>query len=130
MNAIQPFEPNLDEINQINEKSPVILKRKMERQKKQRRNSNLEQAIETSVKIIINGLLTFVAFTTLTKLLPYHQSQQKKLAEIHQEVKETEARVSKLKEKFSGTFDSSQSKQVMQKNSHKIDPNQRRIFFY
>ena len=40
-------------------------KRGVQRWKKQIRNYNLEQALEITVKIIIDGLLTFVAFTAI-----------------------------------------------------------------
>ena len=103
--------------------------REFQRQKKQRRNSNLKLGLELSIKIIINGLLSFVAFTALIKLLPYHISQQQKLAEIRLEVEETEARVKKLRQSFTENFDPRQTKKVMQKNSHRVDPHQRPIFF-
>lgn len=131
MNALKSLEeiPDLETIDNKNDPKSFILKRQIQRQKKQYRSSHLEQGIEASIKIIINSLLIFYAFTNLTKLLPYHQEQQEKLAEIRQEVQATEARVNKLKENFNYTFDSRQTKQIMEKNSHKVDPNQRRIFF-
>jgi cell division protein FtsB len=124
MSAIQPLEP----ITKIDNTNSISLKRDAERRKKQRRNYNWELALEITAKIIVNGFFSFVAFTALNKLLTYHSSQQQKLAEIKFEVEVTEARVEKLKENFAGNFDPRQSKRVMQKNSHRVDPNQRPIF--
>lgn len=131
MNAVEYFEPipDIKKIKNTRQKPPILKKRELQRVKKQIYNSNLEQALEITVKIIVNGLLTFVAFTALTKLLPYYQSQQKELAEINLEVRETEVRVKKLREKFERNFDPTLSKKVMERNTHKVDPNQQSIFF-
>ena len=123
MNAIQSFE------SRQHLAKTLCSHREFQRQKKQRRNSNLKLGLELSIKIIINGLLSFVAFTALIKLLPCHISQQEKLAEIRLEVEETETRVKKLRESFTGNFDPRQTKKVMQKNSYRVDPHQRPIFF-
>lgn len=131
MNALRSVEniSNTKPITPKDSANAFILKRKIARKKRQYSNSYIEQGIEISIKIIINGLLTYVAFTALTKLLPYQKLQQQKLAEIHHEVKETEARVAKIREKFTHNFDPTQTKKIMEKNSHKIDPNVSRIIF-
>ena len=131
MNALKYFEPIPDHktVRNIQQKSPRIMKREVQRQRKKRLNSHIEQAMEVMLKITINGLFTFVAFSALMKLMPYHQSQQEELAEISQEVMETEKRVQKLRQNFSRNFDPTQTKKVMQANTHKVDPNQLPIFF-
>lgn len=131
MNALEYFEPisNNKNIQNSQLNPPIDIKRVVERQKKQKLNSNVEKAVEISVKIIINTLITFVAFTALNKLLPYHQSQQEKIAEITLEVQETEVRVNKLREKFDRNFDPAQTKRVIQRNTDKVDPNRRPIIF-
>jgi hypothetical protein len=123
MNAIQSFEPT------THTAKTALSYREFQRRKKQKRNCDLERALELTLQIIINGCLSFVAFTALSKLLPYHLSQQQKLAEIRLEVEETETRVQKLRENFTGNFDPSQTKKVMEKNSYRVDPHQRPIFF-
>ena len=132
MNALKYYQPVSDNqtITNIKRKPrKTAMNREVQRQQKQRRNSHIEQGIEVTIKIIINGLLTYVAFSALVKLIPYHQSQQEKLAEIREEVVETEVRVNKLREKFSRNFDPTQAQKVMQANTHKVDPHQRPIFF-
>lgn len=121
VSPIRPLKPSRN--------APIAMERQVQRYKKIHRNSYIEQGFEVTIKIIINGLLTVVAFTTLTKLLPYYQSQQKELAKINHEVHETEVRVNKLRERFSRNFDSSQTKKIMEKNTYKVDPNKRPIIF-
>lgn len=116
--------------NDKSKSSSIKMNRNTQRHQKQRLNSHIEQALEITFKITINGLLIFVAFSALNKLLPYHQSQQEKLAEINVEVEETQKRVNQLRERFNRNFDPSQSKKVMEKNTHKVDPNQRPVFFH
>ncbi len=124
MNAIQPLESRIQKEN-----TRVIERRRQaERLKKQRRSHNLELALEISTKIIINSSFSLIAVVALNKLLPFHASQQEKLSVIKQEVKTTEARVEKLRENFAGNFDPRQTKRVMQKNSHRVDPSQRPVF--
>jgi predicted membrane protein len=127
MNAIQPLESRKSRRQEDNTRA-IYQKKETERLKKQRRSHNLELALEISTKIIINTSLSVIAFVALTKLLPYHASQQEKLAVIKQELEATEVRVAKLRENFAGNFDPRQTKRVMQRNSHRVDPNQRPVF--
>lgn len=85
-------------------------------------------AAETTTKLVVNGLLSVAAITAGLKLFPYHLQQQAKLKEVRTEVEATETRVNHLRENFSTSFDSTHSKIVMQQQSPRVDPNQRRIF--
>lgn len=139
MNAVQYFQlkSSVDnrtrvKVSQTKSKQPnkvVDLNKKKTIAKPKVRNSHGELAIEIGVKLLINGLLSYVAISTILKLYPHYQAQQVKLKEINAEVKETQIRVEKLREKFGRSFDPTQTKTIIQMNSDKVEPNQRRIFF-
>lgn len=122
MNAIQTVES-------VEQYSRVRSGSKRNRNKKTKNRTYTLLTIEITAKLVINGLLSAVAVTALLKLLPYHAVQQDKLKEVRIEVQQTEERVNKLRENFRGNFDPSQAKVVMQKQSTKVDPSQRRIIF-
>ncbi|NET59447.1 MAG: hypothetical protein F6K47_25880 [Symploca sp. SIO2E6] len=82
---------------------------------------------ETTAKLIVNIMLCAAAFTGLSKLWPYHSSQQTKLREVRAEVKLTEERVKHLQEDFSRFFDPKQARSVMQEQSYRVDPAQRQV---
>jgi hypothetical protein len=86
-------------------------------------------AIEASLKLGANLILSLAAIAALMKLLPYQQMQQAKLAEVRRAVGETEMRVDKLRSQLNRNFAPEQTKQVMQEQSYRVDPNQRRIFW-
>lgn len=119
MNAIQPPRPT---------GQPLEPHRKVRRtQQPQRRHSYRAVAGETTVKLVVNLVISAAALTGLIQLLPYHLSQQAKLREVRAEVKRTEARVNSLRSDFSRSFDSGQAKSVMQEQSYRVDPNQRQV---
>jgi predicted HTH domain antitoxin len=109
--------------------TPPVTPKKRRKPKAKRRVSQSHRAIalELTVKLMVNGLLSVVAIAALAKLVPYHFSQQMKLREIRVEVKQTEERVNHLSETFSRTFDPRQTKNIMKEQSPKVDPNQRPI---
>jgi hypothetical protein len=96
-------------------------------QRSQQRRSYRAVASETTVKLIVNLVLSAAAIAGLVQPLPYHLSQQAKLREVRAEVKRTEARVNSLRSDFSRSFDSGQAKSVMQEQSYRVDPNQRQV---
>jgi HAMP domain-containing protein len=111
---------------------PNIRRKPMRRrltQPKSHRYSNKAVALELTAKIIVNSLLSAAAVVTLIKLIPYQYSQQIKLNEVNTEVEEAEKRVERLRENFRRSFDPQQSKKVMQEQSPRVDPQQRRIIF-
>ena len=119
MNAIQPSRPTLQ---------PLEPRRMVPRtQSRRRRQSFPAVAGETTVKLVVNIVLSTAAIAGLVQLLPYHLSQQAKLREVRAEVKRTEARVNSLRSDFSRSFDSGQAKSVMQEQSYRVDPNQRQV---
>jgi outer membrane murein-binding lipoprotein Lpp len=89
------------------------------------RNHHRAIAVETSIKLTVNLVISGAAITALTQLLPYSIAQQAKLQEVRAEVKTTEARVSHLKSEFNRYFDPRQAKSIMQEETNRADPNQR-----
>jgi hypothetical protein len=84
-------------------------------------------ALETTVKIGVNVVISVAAVSALVQLLPYHWLQQDKLREIGTEVKLMEARVNTLNAQFSRNFDPRETKSIMQQQSYRFDPSQRQV---
>ncbi len=121
MNAIQPSRPPLQ---------PIQKRRVVPRPKRHLRQRSYQvMALEGTAKIAVNLVITAVAASALLQLLPYHWLQQEKLREIGTEVKLMEGRVNSLQAEFSRNFDPRQAQSIMQEQSYRFDPNQRRIAF-
>ncbi len=86
-------------------------------------------ATEITIKLAINGILSAVAVTSLFQLIPHHWSQKAQLKEIRVEVEETEKRVSQLRDSFRHNFDPHKINKVMEEQSPRLQPTQRRIFW-
>lgn len=119
MNAIQPSRPPL---------KPVEPRRSAPQIKSRRRlRSYRVMAIETTVKLAVNVVLSAAAVSGLVKLLPYQWSQQEKLQEISSEVKLAEERVNHLQTNFNRYFDPQQAKNIMQEQSNRLTPGKRPV---
>lgn len=137
MNAIQPSRPPLQSVSplpkQLLKQPPKPLPRQRgassRRRLQQQRKASTHQAIafELSAKLVVNVVLTIAAASTLLKLVPYHVVQQEKLQNIQAEVANVEGRVANLRTDFSRQFDPQQTMSVMQEQSNRISPTQRRI---
>ncbi len=108
----------------------------MSRQRRSRRqnstNSHPEHqwvATEITLKLAINGIFSTVAVVSLLNLIPYQWSQQAQLKELQVEVQETQKRVSQLRGDFRHNFDPHKINKVMQEQSPRLQPTQRRIFW-
>ncbi|MCU0537621.1 MAG: hypothetical protein MUD14_27360 [Hydrococcus sp. Prado102] len=121
MNALQSVEPPSYNPPKPRQKQPP------KPQTKRRTRSDRALAIEIAIKLIANSVVSIAALAALVRLLPYQFSQQAKLQEIRLEVNETEAEVNTLRSNFNRYFDPTQAKKVMQEQSPRLDPNQRRI---
>ncbi|MGK7940309.1 MAG: hypothetical protein AB4062_09210 [Crocosphaera sp.] len=86
-------------------------------------------ATEITIKLVINSILSAVAVVSLFKLIPYQWSQQAQLKEIRVEVEETEKRVSQLRDDFRHNFDPHKINKVMEEQSPRLHPTQRKIFW-
>ncbi|MEA5418898.1 hypothetical protein VB712_06635 [Spirulina sp. CCNP1310] len=84
-------------------------------------------AVETGLKVIVNGVLSVAAIATLANLFPYYWSQQSKLQELRTQVRSTEKEVAELQSNFNRSFDPTQAGSVMQEQSGRLAPNQRRV---
>ncbi|MCC5604554.1 hypothetical protein [Nostoc favosum] len=119
MNAIQPSRPPLQ---------PIQKRRVIPRPKRHLRQRSYQvMALESTAKIAVNLVITAVAASALSQLLPYHWSQQEKLREISTEVKLIEGHVNDLQTQFSRNFDPQQTKSIMQEQGYRFDPSQRRV---
>lgn len=86
-------------------------------------------AAELSLKLTINSIIVLATLLSLYKLLPYYLSQQSKLKEVRNEIKDTQKRVDQLTEEFTYYFDSKQSQMLIKKYSPKIDEREIVIFW-
>lgn len=84
---------------------------------------------EITTKLIASGVIAGLALVGLIKLIPYQLDQQAKFQEVQAEVEETERRVDTLRQNFTRHFDPKQSRNIMQEQSPRLDPNARRIFW-
>lgn len=84
-------------------------------------------AFESSVKLTVNLLLTIVATTTIAKLVPYYQSQQQRFTTLQKSVQAAEQKNSELRSQFNRNFDPTQASRIMQEQSGKAYPNQKKV---
>lgn len=96
-------------------------------QPKPKRHNHAALAMETLVKIAINGGLSAVAIATLTNLFPYYWEQRERVQTIRTEVRDAEYKVTRLRANLNRSFDPSRALTVMQEQSAKMAPNQHRI---
>ncbi|MDZ7950312.1 hypothetical protein [Nostoc sp. DedQUE09] len=119
MNAIQPSRPPLQ---------PIQKRRVISRPKRHLRERSYKvMALESTAKIAVNLVITAVAASALTQLLPYHWLQQEKLREMSTEVKLMEGHVNGLQTEFSRNFDPQEAKIIRQRQGYRFDPSQRQI---
>ena len=86
-------------------------------------------ALESSVKLTINLLLTIVATTTIAKLVPYYQSQQARLVSLEESVTVAERKNADLRKEFDRNFDPAQTSRIMQEQSGMGYPNQKKVIW-
>ena len=86
-------------------------------------------ALESSVKLTINLLLAIVATTTIAKLVPYHQSQQTRLASLEESVTIAARKNNELRQEFDRNFDPAQTSRIMQEQSGMGYPNQKKVIW-
>ncbi|MEM9088407.1 MAG: hypothetical protein AAGC93_06640 [Cyanobacteria bacterium P01_F01_bin.53] len=86
-------------------------------------------AFESSVKLTVNLLLAIVAATTIAKLVPYYQSQHQRLSTLQSSVEAAEAKNSELRDQFNRNFDPTQASRIMQEQSGRSFPNQKKVIW-
>ncbi len=83
--------------------------------------------LETLTKLTASLILLAATTVALTRALPYYKAQQDRLQEAQTELKLAEARVDQLQADFQRYFDPQQARTLMQEQSYRIDPSQRRV---
>ncbi len=122
MHATQPV---------IHSPRPVEPSRRVSRRRLPQKRSHPHSAIalETSVKLVINIILSTCATSALVQLYPLHHQVQEKLRNVEAEVQMTQERVNKAKTEFNRNFDPSQSRSLMQEYSNRVDPEKRQVIW-
>jgi hypothetical protein len=82
---------------------------------------------ESGLQLSFNTLVTVVAISALTQILPERSARNTNLAQLEAEVSEQEHRVDNLRERFVYYFDPAQLQSIIQEESQKIHPQQRPI---
>jgi hypothetical protein len=121
MNAIQQPRPPLESKPRRQAQATPRPKRHL------RQRSHQVLGLEATVKIGVNVAISVAAISALVQLLPYHWLQQERLREIRTEEMQMQERVSQLQAEFSRNFDPREAKNLMQEQSHRHDPNQRKL---
>lgn len=131
MNNIKPFSKTSLTQNNTEQKhiENVLKSRAEKKQQKKVKKKIFQQTVETTLRLTVNLSISALAIFSVKQLLPYHNVQQEKLAEIEGEIAKIQPRVERLEESFGTTFDPQLSKKVMKQNTYKVDPNLRPIFF-
>jgi len=82
---------------------------------------------EATVVIVVNCALAIAAGVALVRLVSYNLAQKETVEVLDAEVKDTQARVSKVREEFSQYFDPQQTPALMRQQSHRVEAGQARI---
>ncbi|HEY9615492.1 MAG TPA: hypothetical protein V6C64_01535 [Microcoleaceae cyanobacterium] len=88
-----------------------------------------EIAYEASAKLAVNVVVSVAATAALIQLLPYRASQEVRLQELQAAVQSTGDRVQRVQSSFNYYFDPSQTREIMQEQSNRIDPYRRQIIW-
>jgi len=81
-------------------------------------------ALETTVKLLTNIIISVCAASAVVKLWPHYQSTQEKLQAIDAELNNAQQQLTQKKDDFSRHFDPSQVTTIMQEQSNLLDPQQ------
>lgn len=84
-------------------------------------------AIEASIKLSVNLLVSTAAVFALVQLIPYRATQVSKLQELEVALQSTKERLQLTQNNFSQYFDPSQTKAVMQQQSVQLDRSQHKV---
>ena len=110
---------------------PVKRRHRPNPQAVQQRRSQRHSAIalEASIKLATNVLLSACVFSALVQILPHYRSTEEKLSQIQSEVKLTRERVVSEQTDFNRHFDPQQTASIMQEYSNRIAPGQRQVIW-
>ena len=88
-----------------------------------------ELALETTVKLGVNVVLSLVAIVAIAKLLPYRASQEARMQELNVALRTAETRFDRVQTNFGQYFDPTQARFIMQQQTNRIDPSQRQVIW-
>ena len=117
MQAIQRTK----EVSAELESTPKVVRGRMPRQAV---NPHKGIALETTVKLLTNIIISVCAASAVIKLWPHYQSTQEKLQAIDAELNNAKLQLTEKKDDFSRHFDPGQVTTIMQEQSNLLDPQQ------
>ena len=103
--------------------------KRIRRQTRKRHNPHRGVTTEIYLKLILSWVIAIGAIASVFRLLPYHLTQQAKLKELRIQVRETDARVGKLREQLNYNFDPQRTQNLMEQYSSLTSPGQSRIYW-
>ncbi|HEY9907805.1 MAG TPA: hypothetical protein V6D18_09350 [Thermosynechococcaceae cyanobacterium] len=106
---------------------PTRRSRSIAPQRRVHRHPHRSLAIEATIKLTVNLVLSGVSIAALAQLLPYRAAQETRLQEIQAAVQSANGRTQQNQAKFGHYFDPAQSRSLMQQHSNRIEPGQRPI---
>lgn len=122
MHAIQPITP-------VKPALPRRRNRPSQTLKTRRHQRYQTTAIELTVKLTTNLVLSACVISACVKILPHFHASEDKLTQIQSEVKQTQERVESLQADFSRHFDPQQAASIMQEHSNRVAPGQRPVIW-
>ncbi|MEB3280898.1 MAG: hypothetical protein VKK42_18440 [Lyngbya sp.] len=123
MQAIQPVTSvERPPLKQRHRPSPQVLQ-----QRRSQRHRVI--ALEASIKLATNVLLSACVLSAFVQILPHYRSAEEKLSQIQSEVKLTRERVASEQADFNRHFDPQQTASIMQEYSNRVAPGQRQVIW-
>jgi hypothetical protein len=92
--------------------------------------SQQQKLFAATTKLVVFSLLSILGVTSLVNLVMYSSTQQSKLHQLKNEVKDAKQRVAAKNAEFQSSFDPRTIKTLMQENSYRVAANQRPIITY
>lgn len=89
----------------------------------------VETTIETTSKLLIQGLLGCVTIATLGSLIPLAQTDTVKLRELNRELNATQQRVGYLQQQLNYYFDPQQARSITQEVGNRVSRKEAPIIF-
>lgn len=93
-----------------------------------RRNTDRGVVTEMGFKLFFSFVIGFAGAASIVKLIPHYNIQQGKLQELRLQVKETEIRVSQLRNKLNRNFDPQQTQNLIEEYGSLTTPNRIQVF--
>lgn len=125
LNPVEPPRRSASRPSALNPSAPNLPAAHPRRVRQSQTHTTI--ALELLAKLTVNILIGATAYAALSRLLPYNLFQQQKLQEIRTEVSTIQGRMGYLKADFGRHFDPQQAMSIMQEQSSRVAPGQRKI---